>query len=178
MARHKGYAPEQIVLGKSTKLPGSLTGDEDMSAHAYQDGVPETSKFHEVLSRRTEARIAFLDADNHQSIRRAMLRRSCPVRCPFMPGQAAMYWFRRPIHGQSTVWLSHQNRIIRCPPENIRPMSLREWNIQERPQREQKSHGNRNPTVHQSPWKPKCAFVTFGLHRQGKQHQTRKTLVF
>lgn len=57
-----------------------------------------------------------------------------------------MYWFRRKNvsrgesgrwygparviqqEGQSTVWLSHQNRVIRCPPENLRPMSLREWN--------------------------------------------------
>ena len=96
-----------------------------------------------------------------------MLRRSCPVRGPFMPGQAVMYWFRRrnvsrsesgrwhgpakviQQEGQSTVWLSHQNRIVRRPPENIRPMSLREWNIQERPpertEESRKQESNRPP---------------------------------
>ena len=146
MARHKGYSPEQIVLGKATRIPGSLTGDETTSAHTLQDDNPETSKFRETLTRRNEARIAFLEADNHQAIRRALLRRSCPVRGPFHPGQSVMYWFRRKNvsrgesgrwygparviqqEGQSTVWLSHQNRVIRCPPENLRPMSLREWN--------------------------------------------------
>ena len=88
MARHKGYSPEQIVLGKATRIPGSLTGDETTSAHTLQDDNPETSKFHETLTRRNEARIAFLDADNHQAIRRALLRRSCPVRGPFQPGQS------------------------------------------------------------------------------------------
>ena len=59
MARHKGYSPEQIVLGKATRIPGSLTGDETTSAHTLQDDNPETSKFHETLTRRNEARIAF-----------------------------------------------------------------------------------------------------------------------
>ena len=37
-----------------------------------------------------------LITDNDQAIRRALLRRSCPVRGPFEPGQLVMYWVKRP----------------------------------------------------------------------------------
>ena len=65
---------------------------------------------------------------------------------PFQPGQLVLYWTKRSIpnrsdvgrwhgparvivqEGNSIVWLSHANRLIRRPPENIRPASLREWN--------------------------------------------------
>ena len=33
---------------------------------------------------------------NDQAIRRALLRRSCPVRGPFEPGQLVMYWLSDP----------------------------------------------------------------------------------
>ena len=34
MIKHNGFSPEQIVLGKATKLPASLTCDEDLAAHS------------------------------------------------------------------------------------------------------------------------------------------------
>ena len=81
-------------------------------------------------------------------MRRAMLRRSCPMRGPFQPGQIVMYWIKRnkpnrqevgrwhgPAkvvfqEGQSVIWISHGDRLLRCAPENIRPAALREWNSQ------------------------------------------------
>ena len=38
LMRHQGYAPEQIVLGKSLRVPGSLTSDEDLTSHAMTEG--------------------------------------------------------------------------------------------------------------------------------------------
>ena len=147
LARHQGFSPEQIVLGKSTRLPASLTSDETLSAHAMSLGnEPESEHFRRALEQRTLARKAFLQSDNEQAIRRAMLRRSCPVRGPFQPGQLVMYWMKRgkgtrletgrwhgpakviQQEGQSIVWVSHLNKILRCPPESLRPASLREWN--------------------------------------------------
>ena len=106
----------------------------------------DSERFRQQLERRASARQAFLWSDNDASIRRALLRKPCPTRGPFAPGQLVMYWSRNPKasrhgagkwfgpgkviqqEGQSVVWISHLNRIVRCPPENIRPASLREWN--------------------------------------------------
>eukprot|EP00435_Cladocopium_sp_Y103_P043422 s902_g12.t1 len=68
-----GFSPEQAVLGKATKLPASITGDESTSAHlhaALNEG-PEAEKFRASLERRMLAREAFVENDNSQAIRRA-----------------------------------------------------------------------------------------------------------
>eukprot|EP00435_Cladocopium_sp_Y103_P034646 s733_g9.t1 len=146
LMRQKGYSPEQIVLGKSRKLPASLTSDESAVSHelALEDS-PESDSFRRLLDIRTTAKKAFLMTDNDQAIRRALLRRSCPVRGPFLPGQLVMYWVKRRSNrqeagrwygpakvilqeSQSAVWLSHAERLFKCAPESIRPASLREWN--------------------------------------------------
>ena len=149
LARHQGYSPEQIVLGKSKKLPASICSDESSASHglAVGEGL-DSEHFRRVLNIRARARQAFILADNSQSMRRAMLRRSCPMRGPFQPGQIVMYWIKRnkpnrqevgrwhgPAkvvfqEGQSVIWISHGDRLLRCAPENIRPAALREWNSQ------------------------------------------------
>ncbi|CAE7339420.1 GIP [Symbiodinium natans] len=81
LMRFKGYAPEQIVLGKSLRIPGSVTSDEDLSAHAIVEGSDlEAEMQRQRLELRCMARKAFWEADNSQTIRRAMLRRSHPMR--------------------------------------------------------------------------------------------------
>ncbi|CAE7815025.1 unnamed protein product [Symbiodinium sp. CCMP2592] len=35
----KGYAPEQIVLGKSVRVPGSVSSDEELSSHSLTEGA-------------------------------------------------------------------------------------------------------------------------------------------
>ena len=44
LARHQGFSPEQIVPGKSCKLPGSLTSDDQASAHSLADGADRESE--------------------------------------------------------------------------------------------------------------------------------------
>ena len=72
LSRHQGYSPEQIVLGKSTHLPASLTSDEHAGAHSFADGdTPESEQFRRHLDIRSQARKTFLLVDNNQAIRRA-----------------------------------------------------------------------------------------------------------
>ena len=147
LTRVRGYSPEQIVLGKSTGLPASLASDDNAAAHSLAAGDDlESLRFKNALDRRTQARQAFIQTENSEAIRRAMLRRSCPTRGPFLPGQLIMYWAKRTKpnraesgrwcgpakvvlqEGSSVVWISHADRLLRCAPENLRPASLREWN--------------------------------------------------
>ena len=147
LMRHHGYSPEQIVLGKSTKLPASLSSDESSIAHGLAIGdSPESEYFRNTLDLRSKARIAFLKADNDHAIRRALLRKSCPIRGPYEKGQLVMYWMKAPKasrlgpgrwHGPakvicqespSAVWISHGDRLFKCAPESLRPASMREWN--------------------------------------------------
>lgn len=146
LIRHHGYSPEQIVLGKSTKLPASLSSDESGIAHSLAVGdTPESERFRNLLDLRSKARVAFLKADNDHAIRRALLRKSCPVRGPYEKGQLVMYWMKAPKasrlnpgrwHGPakiicqespSAVWVSHGDRLFKCAPESLRPASMREW---------------------------------------------------
>ena len=147
LAKHRGYSPEQIVLGKATRLPASLSSDESTAAHSLALGDDlDCDRFRSLLEKRTKARQAFILADNADSLRRATLRQSRPTRGPYLPGQLVLYWTKRVVpnrsesgrwhgparvivqEGSSIVWLSHANRLIRRAPESLRPASLREWN--------------------------------------------------
>jgi hypothetical protein len=131
LTRQKGFSPEQIVLGKSKRLPASLTSDDDAVSHSLAaSDEPESESFRRTLETRTIARKAFLITDNDNAIRRALLRRSCPMRGPYEPGQLVMYWIKKHRasrqetgrwHGparvvlqesQSAVWLSHADRLF------------------------------------------------------------------
>ena len=146
LVRHQGYSPEQIVLGKAITTPGSVSSDESLGSHALAEGIDlEAEKHRQRLEIRCKARQAFLEADNAQSIRRALLRRSNPARGPYQPGAWVLYWLQRKSpnrlgagrwhgparvvfqEGTSVVWVSHGTRILRCAPENICPASVREW---------------------------------------------------
>lgn len=96
LSRQGGYSPEQIVLGKATKQPASLTTDDSLPAHSLALGDDlECERFRALLDRRTKARQAFILADNAEAIRRATLRQSRPVRGPYQPGQLVLYWTKR-----------------------------------------------------------------------------------
>ena len=146
LTRSHGYSPEQLVLGKSTKLPASLMSDDQASSHEMAIGTDlESENFRQKLELRTRARQAYVLADNSDAMRRALLRKSCPHRGVFHPGQLVLYWVKRSKpnrneagrwhgpgkvvaqEGSSVVWISHLNRLIRSAPECVRPASLREW---------------------------------------------------
>ena len=138
----KGYAPEVLVLGKHTRLPGAVCNDEMLPAHMLADS--ETAQgiaFRRQLARREVARRAFLHADNDESLRRAMLRRSRPGGQKFLPGEWVMIWKqgRGTIPGQwtgpmkivvhenpQTIWTTMACKLYRCAPEHVRPVTAHE----------------------------------------------------
>ena len=145
MINHQGFSPEQAVLGKSSRVPGSILSDEQRMAHDFvMHDTPSSEKFRLGLERRLAARQAFLESDNHQAARRALLRQSRGLVQDWQNGQLCMYWDKRKspnmleqgrwcgpaqivMHESRTiVWITHLNRLLRCARENLRPISLSE----------------------------------------------------
>ena len=142
MIKHTGYSPEQAVLGKSSRLPGSITGDNMDGVHGDEPG---TTQFQRTLDLRTRARKAFLESDNSQAIRRAINRKSRGDHLLWNKGQLCMYWDKRKSpnmlekgrwcgpaqvilqESRTIVRINHINRLLRCSVENLRPVSLREF---------------------------------------------------
>ena len=142
-----GFSPEQAVLGKGTPLPSSNGSDESEVSHEFASAeIPGSESFRVHLNRRLAARQAFLEADNSQAIRRAFLRKSRGTDIiPWECGQLCMYWDKRKspnmiekgrwcgpaqvvLHESRTiVWITHMNRLLRCARENLRPVSIREF---------------------------------------------------
>ena len=140
--RH-GYAPEIIVFGKHSRIPGSILSDESIPSHelATQDDQRIGAKeFKHLLSIRESARKAFHDADNNSSLRKALLRRSCPHRGSYSQGQWVMIWRGEPPHkqgwigpqrviiqdGHNTVWTTQCAKLYRSAPEHVRPAMSQE----------------------------------------------------
>jgi len=137
-----GYSPEQAVLGKATRLPASITSDESNPAHlhaAMNDG-PDADRFRAALELRVLARKAFIDSDNSQAIRKALLRKSRGEITEWSCGQPCMFWDKRKstnmlekgrwcgpaqvvlVESKTIVWITHMNRILRCARDNLRPV--------------------------------------------------------
>ena len=90
--RH-GYAPEIIVFGKHTRLPGSVLSDESIPSHEQATQEEETldpDAFKQMVQIRESARRAFHAADNSDVLRTAALRRACPSRGTFSPVEWVM----------------------------------------------------------------------------------------
>ena len=145
LSRVKGFTPEQAVLGKMTRLPCSLVADEQSAGHALAiSETPEGVQFRQDLQRREQARVAFIQADNDNAYRRALLRRSRPQMESFEAGDWVLYWRRQKNGGRGergrwygpgqvvcsdrkVIWISHCGQLIRAAPEQTRSASMREW---------------------------------------------------
>ena len=102
LTRQHGYSPEQIVLGKATKVSASLTSDEHASAHSLADGSDlESEIFRRNLDIRSRARRMFVLADNDSAIRRALLRKSQPHPGNYEIGQVVLYWKKKNATGRN-----------------------------------------------------------------------------
>ena len=138
----KGFPPEMLVLGKQTRMPGAVCSDEMLPAHFLADA--ETAQgiaFRRQLAMRETARLAFFQADNDASLRRAMLRRSRPGNRQYEPGEWVMTWRQgkgaHPGHwlgpmkvvvheNAQTVWTTLACKLYRCAPEHVRPVTAHE----------------------------------------------------
>ena len=134
--RH-GYSPEIIVFGKQSRLPGSILSDESIPSHLQAIQETDTvspGAMQQLLKLRETARRAYHAADNHDALRRAILRRSCPHRGTYLKNQWVMIWrtqsMERPkwigpqkviIQDENhTVWTTQCGRLYRSAPENVR----------------------------------------------------------
>ena len=142
LARHKGYTPEILVLGKSRHLPASNSSDQpDAAQYLAASDTPEGVAFRQQLAKREAARRAFVEMDNHDRLRRATLRKHCPHRGRHQSGVRVMFW--KPGQGEypgkwigpaqvivqesnTIVWISFVSRVYRVPPEHVRLLSERE----------------------------------------------------
>lgn len=137
-ALKRGFTPEMLLLGKRTRLPGSICGDDSIPSHSLADSdLAQGAQFRLQLARREAAYRAFWEADNSASIRRALLRRSRPSRGQYTPGEWIMVWRQsEPPKGrwigpmkvvvqenQQTIWCTRSGRLFRCSPEQARPVS-------------------------------------------------------
>ena len=142
-----GYSPEQAVLGRSRRLPASICGDEDFVAHSIDNPADSRSEdFLQKMQVRSLARKALLDADNSQAIRRALNRQSRGQEHPWKCGELCMVWDKRKSpnmlekgrwtgpcqivleENRTILWVTHMNRLLRVARENLRPVSIREFN--------------------------------------------------
>ena len=133
----KGFSPEVLVFGKSARLPGSLCGDDLLPAHEMADTeTGQGLRFREHLALRESARRAFHSADNAMSLRRALLRRSCPTRGSYQRGEWVMIWkstvqqkgWFGPMQviiqdSQHCIWVTQGGNLHRCAPEHCRPVN-------------------------------------------------------
>lgn len=136
----RGYSPDMLVFGKGHRMPGSLTGDDDLPAHlTASEGSSHGLLFRQQLAQRETARKAFHAADNSMTIRRAALRRERPHRGQYAPGEWVMIWKQNETNrgwsgpakviqqdGNSVVFCRHFGTLIRAAPEHIRPVSALE----------------------------------------------------
>ena len=128
------------MFGKHTRVPGSISSDETISAHCLADSESAQGlAFRKQLELREVARRAFWHADNQASLRRAMLRRSRPARKNFATGEWVMVWKSTPKPGTwigpmrvvthenvSTIWLTMSGKLFRAAPDNVRDVSAME----------------------------------------------------
>ena len=133
----RGFSPEVLVFGKSARLPGSLCGDELLPAHEMADNEHgQGVLFREQLAMREAARRAFHSADNAMSLRRALLRRSCPDRGKYQRGEWVMIWKSNlqskgwfgPMQvviqdDKHCIWVTQGGNLHRCAPEHCRPVN-------------------------------------------------------
>lgn len=93
--RKNGFTPYQYMLGRSPRVPGSLTavmedGVLNLPAH---DRILHNEPARRAESVRLAASKAFFELDSDEAARRALTARTRPLRQPYVEGQV-VYWFR------------------------------------------------------------------------------------
>ena len=140
-SRHRGFPPEMLVFGKGVRVPGSVTSDPTVAAHAAAlSNQPDGMRFRQDLALRESARKAFAMVDNDQTLRRAIVQRSRPHRGFYEKGEWVMMWKKKgeaegswigPLQviiqeGQNTVWVTRHHKLYRIAPEHLRSLTAME----------------------------------------------------
>ena len=130
-----------LVFGKGIRVPGSVTSDPSISAHAMAiSNLPGGVRFRQDLAVREAARKAFAAVDNDQTMRSAIVQRSRPHRGFFEKGEWVMMWKKKgesdgdwvgPMQvmlqeSQMVVSATRQHKLYRVAPEHVRTLSAME----------------------------------------------------
>ena len=128
-----GYSPAQWVLGQSPQFPGELLGTHLTPVH-----LSET--FEAELSKRAVAKMAIVQAETDQKLRRALLRKYAGTNVQLSPGQKCYYWRDGQAGSLAVVilredgsnglakvyWIAHKTQLLRCAPHQVRPDLVRD----------------------------------------------------
>ena len=141
LVNHGGYSPMQWVLGH---LPDDLTsllshqGEEHLGVHqnvVNQEEDNHQEAFMKQLLVRQWAKEAFVQVDTSQKIRKAMLRRTTPMRGPYRTGDLICFskkgqWFGPArvlgYEGNSSLWVVHSGVTILISEVACRPATTEE----------------------------------------------------
>ena len=141
LVNHGGYSPMQWVLGH---LPDDLTsllshqGEEHLGVHqnvVNQEEDNQQEAFMKQLLVRQWAKEAFVQVDTSQKIRKAMLRRTTPLRGPYRTGDLICFskkgqWFGPArvlgYEGNSSLWVVHSGVTILISEVACRPATTEE----------------------------------------------------
>ena len=132
-----GYSPSQWVLGQQPHFPGDLLNDHVTPLHL--GGV---RSFEDELLRRTTAKMALVQSDADQKLRRALLRKYAGTNVPLEVGQTCFFWrdakatdlvkirWKGPAlvvmkevdeeNKPKIYWVAHKTQLIRCAPHHVR----------------------------------------------------------
>ena len=138
-----GYSPVQWVLGHT---PDDLTSllshdpEENLGIHQQlvdqeEEGIENQEAFMKQLLIRQSAKEAYMQVDTSQRIRKALLRKSVPMRGPYRSGDLVCFskkgkWYgpARVLsnEGRSSLWLIHSGVTTLVPEVACRPASTEE----------------------------------------------------
>ena len=132
-----GYSPSQWVLGQQPHFPGDLLNDHVTPLH-----LGGSRSFEDELLRRTTAKMALIQSDADQKLRRALLRKYSGTNVPLEVGQTCFFWrdakaadlvkirWKGPAlvvmkevdeeNKPKIYWLAHKTQLIRCAPHHVR----------------------------------------------------------
>ena len=122
------------MFGKMKKQPASITSDSSVASHALANSeCAEGIRFRAELAVRESARKAFVQVDNDQACRRAILQRTRPDRGKYTTGDWIMMWrdnkrWFGPMRviqqdADHCIWAAFGSRMYRASPEQVRPLS-------------------------------------------------------
>ncbi|CAK0827114.1 unnamed protein product [Prorocentrum cordatum] len=147
LARRAGFSPYLWVLGRDVRLPASLADDAEVERVGEQMAAATPgSRFARKVEIRTQCRMAFIQTDTEDRLRRAELRQIRPTRGPFVVGQWVLFYDQaqpakhRPEHpdnwrglarvigheGRHGVWLAFRGLTVLASPEHLAAATGRE----------------------------------------------------
>ena len=103
MSTKDGYTPEQWILGKKRREPGTMLNDEAAADIGTQQ-THCTGLFQQQSQIRASAKQAFIEWDCSQKIQKALLRNAVPVPGPYQVGDIVSYCRRPRLGEHGTQW--------------------------------------------------------------------------